>query len=62
MEFCLHLLACNIHADLYNNVSFVGCAVGNLIREFVWHANQCVLGPLDSCFTVHKGVLPESNS
>ena len=42
VEFCLHLLACDIHADLYSNVSFIAFVVGNLIREFVWHANQCV--------------------
>ena len=49
-EFCLHLLACDIRADLYNNASFVASIVGNLIREFVWHANQCVLGPLKPTF------------
>ena len=50
VEFCLHLLACDIRADLYSNVSFVAFAAENLIQEFVWHANQCVLGLLKPTF------------
>ena len=62
VEFYLHLLNCDIHADLYSNVSFVSCAVGNLIREFVWHANQCVLGLLKPTFEIVALLCVEESS
>ena len=49
-SFVCILLACDICADLYNKVSFVASTVGNLIREFVWRMNHCVLGPLKPTF------------
>ena len=50
VECCLHLLACNIHADLYGKASFVAFAMGNLRQEFVLHATHCVPEPSRPAF------------
>ena len=50
VECCLHLLACDIHVELCSKAFFGASAVGNIIREFVLHANHCVPRPLKLAF------------
>ena len=50
MDCCLHVLACDICAELYSKASFGAFAMGNVIWEFLLHKNHSVLGLLKLAF------------